>query len=110
MFTNLHGNLGKIQSGFIWTGKQEMLTAKFKYFIRYYVGWGTLLKRREEKMEFSKLGIAFVDSDIPNHKKIEIEISEKEEELIEEAKEKLEMWLAEKRLKTEMGIVVPIDF
>ena len=43
-------------------------------------------------------------------KKIEIEISEKEEELIEEAKEKLEMWLAEKRLKTEMGIVVPIDF
>ena len=37
-------------------------------------------------MEFSKLGIAFVDPDIPNHKKIEIEISEKEEELIEEAK------------------------
>ena len=56
------------------------------------------------------MGIAFVDPDIPNHKKIEIEISEKEEELIEEAKEKLEMWLAEKRLKTEMGIVVPIDF
>ena len=62
------------------------------------------------QLEFSKLGIAFVDPDIPNHKKIEIEISEKEEELIEEAKEKLEMWLAEKRLKTEMGIVVPIDF
>lgn len=56
---------------------------------------------------FSKLGIAFVDNDIHNHKKIEMEISEKEDELIEEAKEKLEKWLNEKGLKTEMGIVVP---
>ena len=58
-------------------------------------------------MEFSKLGIAFVDSDIPNHKKIEIEISEKEEELIEEAKEKLEMWLAEKKVKNGNGNCSP---
>lgn len=56
---------------------------------------------------FSKLGIAFVDNDIHNRKKIEMEISEKEDELIEEAKEKLEKWLNEKGLKTEMGIVVP---
>lgn len=57
-------------------------------------------------MEFSKLGIAFVDENIKNHKKIESEISEKEDDLIEEAKEKLMAWLSEKGLKVEMGIVI----
>lgn len=52
-------------------------------------------------IEYSKLGVAFVDENIPNHKKIELEILEKEDELIEEAKEKLEAWLSEKGLKTE---------
>lgn len=57
-------------------------------------------------MEFSKLGIAFVDEDILNSKEIEMEIWEKEEELIEEARSKLESWLSKKGLKTEMGIVI----
>lgn len=56
-------------------------------------------------MEFSKLGIAFVDENISNYKEIEMEIWEKEEELIEEARSKLESWLSKKGLKTEMGIL-----
>lgn len=61
-------------------------------------------------IEYSKLGVAFVDENIPNHKKIELEILEKEDELIEEAKEKLEVWLSEKGLKTENWIVVLIEW
>lgn len=59
-------------------------------------------------MEFSKLGIAFVDEKIHNHEQIEMDIAEKEEELIEEAKEKLDLWLAEHGLEVAMGIVVPL--
>lgn len=53
----------------------------------------------------SKLGIMFVDDRIKNSKEIENEIWEKEEELIEEAQNKLELWLSEKGLETVMGVV-----
>lgn len=54
----------------------------------------------------SKLGIMFVDDKIKNYKEIENEIWEKEQELIEEAQNKLGLWLAERGLKIEMGIVI----
>lgn len=60
-------------------------------------------------MEFSKLGVAFVDEDIPGHKQIEAKIAEKEEELIEEAKEKLNIWLNAQGLEIIMGIVVQVE-
>lgn len=60
-------------------------------------------------MEFSKLGIAFVDEKNPNHQQIENDIAEKEEEFIEEAKEKLNQWLAERGLETVMGVVIPLN-
>ena len=56
-----------------------------------------------------KLGIAFVDEKIPNHQQIENDIAEKEEEFIEEAKEKLNQWLAERGLETVMGVVIPLN-
>lgn len=56
-------------------------------------------------MEFSKLGVAFVDERIPGYKEIELKIAEKEEELIEEAKEKLNQWLNKQGLEWNMGII-----
>lgn len=57
-------------------------------------------------MEFSKLGVAFVDEKIPDYKQLETRITEKEEELIEEAKEKLDQWLNQQGLDNVMGIIV----
>ena len=57
---------------------------------------------------FCKLGIAFVDEKIPNHQQIENDIAEKEEEFIEEAKEKLNQWLAERGLETVMVVVIAL--
>lgn len=59
-------------------------------------------------MEFSKLGVAFVDDNIPDYKQVEMKIAEKEEELINEAKEKLDQWLNQQGLDNVMGIIVPI--
>lgn len=57
-------------------------------------------------MEFSKLGVAFVDERIPGYKEIELKIVEKEEEFIEEAKEKLDQWLNTQGLENVMGVIV----
>lgn len=59
-------------------------------------------------MEFSKLGVAFVDESIPGYKEIDLKIAAKEEELIEEAKEKLDQWLNAQGLKNVMGVIVQI--
>ena len=54
---------------------------------------------------FNALGFAFVSEKLPNAECLETQINDKCEELVREAREKLDAWLNEQGLSMEMGVV-----
>lgn len=57
-------------------------------------------------MDYNWLGVAFVDEDLPNHKKIEEMIDKKADELREKAQEEFHKFLDEQGLEQVMGVIV----
>lgn len=56
-------------------------------------------------MEYDEFGIAFVSDSVRNKEIVEDELINKEQELLCDAIEKLEMWLESKGLENVMGII-----
>lgn len=68
---------------------------------------GNKQHRKDKFMEFNWLGVAFVDENLGKH--IEEIVNHKMEELIEEAKQKFDIFLEKNNLEQVMGVIVQKD-
>lgn len=57
-------------------------------------------------MDYNWLGVAFVDEDLPNYKKIEELINKKTEQLRDKAMQEFDKFLDELGLEQVMGVIV----